>query len=161
MSARRATMAGDTTVTRRIPRVGPLLLLSFLVTPHGLLTALRAETGTAADLTPTAVCDAIRAAQDGDIVQLPAGTAVWSKGWNTGTWMPMKAITIQGAGIDRTSIIDNTSTSAGDEPFFVKGVEGKLFHITGITFQVPYSRLRAGETGRKAIEDVFLDRCSE
>src|SRR5271155_3709150 len=81
-----------------------------------------AATHTAQDLTPDAVLAAIRAAQDGDTVQLPAGTSVWSKGWNTGVWLPMKSITVSGAGIDKTIIVDNTSTSAGDEPFFLKAV---------------------------------------
>jgi len=38
------------------------------------------------------------------------------------------------AGIDKTIIRDETSTAAGDEPFDLKGVEGKPFRITGITF---------------------------
>ena len=69
-------------------------------------SALHAETRTAAALTPEAVWEAIDAAKDGDTVQLPAGTAVWTKGWNTGHWAKMKAITIQGAGIDKTIIRD-------------------------------------------------------
>ncbi len=96
--------------------------------------ALRAETRTTAALTPEAVWEAIDSAQDGDTVQLPAGTAVWKKGWNTGHWAKMKAITIQGAGIDKTIIRDDTSRDSGDEPFVVTGVEGKPFRITGITF---------------------------
>jgi hypothetical protein len=112
-----------------------LLALSFTVAAVGFQPrAVRAETRTAAALTPEAVWDAIDSAKDGDIVQLPAGTAVWKKGWNTGHWVKMKAITIQGAGIDRTIIRDDTSTAAGDEPFELKGVEGKPFRITGITF---------------------------
>ena len=47
----------------------------------------------------------------------------------------MKAITIQGAGIDRTNIIDDTSTAGGDEPFLIRSVKGKPFRITGITFK--------------------------
>jgi hypothetical protein len=96
--------------------------------------ALYAETRTAAALTSEAVWEAIDAAKDGDTVELPAGTAVWTRGWNTGHWAKMKAITIQGAGIDKTIIRDSTSRAAGDEPFEIKGVEGKPFRITGITF---------------------------
>jgi hypothetical protein len=120
--------------TRR-SRLRLFLALSFLVATDGLLPkAVRAETRTAASLTPEAVWDAINAARDGDIVQLPEGTAVWKSGWNTGHWAKMKAITTQGAGIDKTIIRDDTSTAAGDEPFEIKGVEGKPFRITGITF---------------------------
>ena len=63
-----------------------------------------AETITVADLTPEAVWKAINAAKDGDTVQLPAGTAVWTKGWNSGHGAKMKAIIIQGAGMDKTVI---------------------------------------------------------
>ena len=60
-------------------------------------------------LTPEAVWEAIDAAKDGDTVQLPAGTAVWTKGWNTGRGAKMKAIIIQGAGMDKTVICDHRS----------------------------------------------------
>ena len=92
-----------------------------------------AETRTAADLTPEAVGKAIDAAKDGDIVQLPAGTAVWSKkGWHTGHSPKVKAITIQGAGIDKTIITVDKSKS-GNTYFELEGVEGKPFRVTGIT----------------------------
>jgi hypothetical protein len=93
---------------------------------------LYAETRTAADLTPEAVWAAIESAQDGDTVQLPAGKAVWEKGWNTGHGAPMKAITIQGAGIDKT-IIEDGRPEPGGAPFSIVGVEGKPFRVTGIT----------------------------
>ena len=57
---------------------------------------LYSETRTAADLTPEAVGKAINTAQDGDTVQLPAGTAIWSKkAWNSGHSPKVKAVTIQ------------------------------------------------------------------
>lgn len=115
----------------------------------GLLTgAARGETRTAAALTPQAVWDAIDSAKDGDVVDLPEGTATWKHGWNTNHWARMKAITIQGAGIDKTIIRDDTSTAAGDEPFEIRGVEGKPFRITGITFDgtgLPNAGTWAGE----------------
>jgi hypothetical protein len=126
-----------------------ILALSFLVAVDGLLSkAVRAQTRMAAALTPDAVWDAINAAKDGDIVQLPEGTAVWKNGWNTRHWAKMKAITIQGAGIDKTIIRDATSTASGDEPFDIKGVAGKPFRITGITFDgtgLPTAGTWAGE----------------
>ena len=85
-------------------------------------------------MTPEAVWEAINAAKDGDTVQLPEGTAVWKKGWNAGHWAKMKAITIQGAGMDKTIIRTDTTRDAGDKSFVVNGVEGKPFRITGITF---------------------------
>jgi hypothetical protein len=111
------------------------LLVSLLVAADCVLpTTVRAETRTAAALTPEAVWDAINAAKDGDIVQLPEGMVVWKKGWNAGHWAKMKAITIQGAGIDKTIIRTDTTTAPGDKAFVVNGVEGKPFRITGITF---------------------------
>ena len=76
----------------------------------------------------------IQAANDGDTVQLPAGTAVWKHGWNSEHWAKMKAIMIQGAGIDETIIRTDTTTAPGDKAFVINGVEGKPFRITGITF---------------------------
>ncbi|MCY2995970.1 MAG: hypothetical protein NTY19_50185 [Planctomycetota bacterium] len=112
-----------------------LLALPLLVVADGLLPrTVRAETRTAAALTPEAVWEAINAAKDGDIVQLPEGTAVWKKGWNANHWAKMKAITIQGAGIDKTIIRTDTTTAPGDKSFVINGVEGKPFRITGITF---------------------------
>ena len=113
---------------------GAILFVSFLAAAQGLLpAAVHAETRTAADLTPEAVWEAIDAAKDGDTVQLPEGTAVWKKGWNAGHGAKMKAITIQGAGIDKT-IIRTDTKAGGDKAFAINGVEGKPFRITGITF---------------------------
>ncbi len=99
-----------------------LLLACFLfgASVGVVCTALHAETRTAAALTPEAVWKAIEAAKDGDIVQLPAGNAVWSKGWNTGHGAKMKAITIQGAGIDKTVIGDDRAKPDA-APFFLLG----------------------------------------
>ena len=119
----------------RSTRFRMLLALVFLASAEGLLPeTVRAETRTAAALTPEAVWDAVNAAQDGDIVQLPQGTAVWKHGWNSRHWAKMKAITIQGAGIDQTIIRTDTTTAPGDKAFVLNGVEGKPFRITGITF---------------------------
>ncbi len=111
------------------------LLVSLLVTANGALpTTVRGEIHTAAALTPEAVWEAINAAEDGDIVQLPEATAVWKSGWNAGHWAKMKAITIQGAGIDKTIIRTDTTRAPGEKAFVINGVEGKPFRITGITF---------------------------
>src|SRR6516165_2164371 len=122
---------------REIRRCGFRLLLacSFFGASDGIFhTALHAETRTAASLTPEAVWEAVDAAKDGDTVQLPAGTAVWTKGWNTGRGVKMKAITIQGAGMDKTVIRDHRSSKGSLVPFELHGVEGKPFRVTGITF---------------------------
>ena len=111
------------------------LACCLLVTATGLLPkVVHAETRTAASLTPEAVWEAIDAAKDGDTVELPAGTAAWTKGWNTGRGAKMKAIVIQGAGIDKTVIRDHRGSRGSFVPFELHGVEGKPFRVTGITF---------------------------
>ena len=118
----------------------------------------------AASLTAKAVWEAVDAAKDGDIVQLPAGTAVWTKGWNAGHWAKMKAITIQGAGIDKTIIRTDTSRAPGDKSFVVNGVEGKPFRITGITFDgtgFPNAGIWAGEVVINGnCKNFRVDHCS-
>ena len=111
-----------------------LLTFAALLPLFSVLTAVHAETRTTASLTPQAVWEAINAAKDGDTVLLPEGTAVWTKGWNSGHGAKMKAIIIQGAGMDKTVIRTDTTTAGGDKSFVVNGVEGKPFRITGITF---------------------------
>jgi len=121
-------------MARRKCELGLWLACCSLGASGGVVPApLYAETRTAADLTPEAVGKAIDAAEDGDIVQLPAGTAVWSKrGWHTGHSPRVKAITIRGAGIDKTIITVDKSKS-GNAYFELEGVEGKPFRVTGIT----------------------------
>jgi len=124
--------------------------------------ALHAETRTAADLTPEAVWEAIDAAKDVDTVQLPAGTVVWSKGWNTGHAATMKAITIQGAGIDKT-VIDDDRSKPDNPLLLLLGVEGKPFRVTGITFDGTGYR-NAGNWGgfmriRGTCKNFRIDHC--
>ena len=98
----------------RTPGFQLLLASCLLVTVNGSLPkVVHAETRTATGLTPEAVWEAIDAAKDGDTVQLPAGRAVWTCGWNTGHWAKMKAITIRGAGMDKTVIRDNRRHQEG------------------------------------------------
>ena len=119
----------------RSTRFRLLLALSFLVVSNGLLPkTVRAETRTVTALTPEAVWEAIGAAKDGDTVQLPAGTANWTTGWNAGHGAKMKAIIIQGAGMDKTVICDRRTGKTGGCAFDLQGVEGKPFRVTGITF---------------------------
>ncbi len=121
-------------MARRKCGLGLWLVCCLLGACGGVVPApLYAATRTAAALTPEAVGKAIDAAADDDIVQLPAGTAVWSKrGWHTGHSAKMKAITIRGAGIDQT-IITVDKSKDGNSSFELEGVEGKPFRVTGIT----------------------------
>jgi hypothetical protein len=80
---------------------------------------------------------AIDAAADGDTVTVPEGTCTWT------TLVPEtpavviegKAITLQGAGIDLTTIDDDTGTVGPESMLVVEGAEGKPFRITGFTMQ--------------------------
>ncbi len=109
------------------------ILVVFIVIVGLSPERLYSETRTAADLTPEAVGKAINTAQDGDTVQLPAGTAIWSKKtWNSGHSPKVKAITIRGAGIYQTIITIDKSQS-GTTSFNLEGTEGKPFRVTGIT----------------------------
>ena len=86
---------GDMKMRSRAAGRRSFMLAFLLVAATGVVpTTLRAKTRTAAALTPEAVWDAINAAEDGDVVQLPEGTAVWKRGWSAGHWAKMKAITI-------------------------------------------------------------------
>jgi len=128
------TLQGHTTVATRRCGLRLWLVCCVLGACGGVApAAVHAETRMAADLTPEAVWEAIDAAKDGDTVKLPAGRAVWTKGWNTGRGATMKAITIRGAGIDKT-IIDDDRAKPDAPPFVLLGVEGKPFRVTGITF---------------------------
>ena len=81
------------------------------------------QTCTAADLTPEAVSEAIDAAKDGDTVQLPEGTMRRKRPWNTERSTKIKAITVQGDGIDKTIIRDDPNRNGNDEPFAIMELE--------------------------------------
>ena len=76
---------------------------------------------------------AIDAAVDGDVVLVPAGTCTWTQGIALST---PKAITIRGAGMDVTTIVDNINKLNGGGQVFSIGTQaGKRFRLTGITFR--------------------------
>lgn len=79
---------------------------------------------------------ALNTAHDGDIVSIPAGTCTWTRQviLNQGS----RSLTIRGAGIDATTIIDNVPKLKGGSGlvlwvFHTKA--GTSLHLTGITFQ--------------------------
>jgi len=96
---------------------------------------------TAASCSQQDVQAAISVAEDGDTVHVPAGTCTWDTAVTIGTvtsWTPLlfssKNLTLMGAGIDQTIIIDHTGPGFGDEPLWVQCEAGKPFRITGLTF---------------------------
>lgn len=72
---------------------------------------------------------AVDSAMDGDLVLVPPGRCRWtSPVFTNGT-----AVTIQGSGIDRTTIVDGTGNDWQQSPFWAEGEEGRPFRITGFT----------------------------
>jgi hypothetical protein len=127
-----------------LPRLRLLLAASCLVAAGLSCEATHAETRAAAALTSEAVREAIDAAKDGDIVELPAGTAVWSKGWNTGHGAKMKAIvfnnTVTGTTYNIRTIELRNERAWRDLPGFSKA-DGKN-PLDGN--QIPAGQLGAG-----------------
>jgi hypothetical protein len=91
---------------------------------------------------------AIDAAGDGDTVLVPEGTATWTTpvfakpavqigkqtDWNPDTF-ESKQITLQGAGIDKTIVIDGADHTYHESAIQVFTVPGKYVRITGFTIR--------------------------
>jgi hypothetical protein len=80
---------------------------------------------------------AVDVAEDGDIVIVPAGTATWR---TVAVRTPAvrisgKAITLQGAGIDKTVIVDGTGKLSGEEPLSTHSSVDRPVRVTGFTFR--------------------------
>ncbi|MHC4426200.1 MAG: right-handed parallel beta-helix repeat-containing protein [Planctomycetota bacterium] len=106
-----------------------------------------ARTVEAADCSQQKVQKAIDAAKDGDIVLVPAGSAVWTTSQENRPAVVISAkgrekqITLQGAGIGKTVITDATGSQCfqvvlkTSETGIYRGVRDKAFRITGFTFK--------------------------
>jgi hypothetical protein len=110
------------------PRVTAVVSLAATL----ILTAsavARATTINAKSASQSDVAAAIASAADGDTVTLPSGTFTWTSGVTI-----TKAITLQGAGIGNTIIIDanNNSGEAAIDIYFPSLVANKLTRLTGI-----------------------------
>ena len=107
-----------------------MIVILFLI--FGLTKNLEADIIYAASCSQEDVQAAIDLANDGDIVIVPAGTCTWDSAVSF-----YKSITVQGAGIDSTIIIDSTPGYPTWEqtPFWISGSTGKTFRITGFTFK--------------------------
>jgi hypothetical protein len=79
---------------------------------------------------------AVDAAGDGDFVLVPAGHCTWTTPLASTPAVEIsgKGITIQGAGVGQTVITDATGSTWRQTPFWVEGLEGHPFRITGFTF---------------------------
>jgi hypothetical protein len=104
-----------------------------LVLCGSLLTAAesRAAEKTAANCGYAAVAAAIGAAAEGDIVNIPAGTCDWTQNLTI-----EKGVTLRGAGIGQTIILDSVPATA--KPFqllTIKLAENQTTRVTGIEFR--------------------------
>jgi len=101
----------------------------------------------AGDCSQQEVQKAIDAAMDGDIVVVPAGSAVWTTSQENRPAVVISAkgrekqITLQGAGIGKTIITDATGPQCfqvvikASEAGIYSGLKEKAFRITGFTFK--------------------------
>jgi hypothetical protein len=129
---------GGLPATRKVVRKGGFCRTILPLAQVALLFLFYIHSASAATITAQS-CDladvqaAISAAADGDTVAIPAGTSAWAAQLvvNAG-----KNLTIQGAGIDQTIIIDEVPKDGSPEStlMIVNTVAGKSFRLTGITF---------------------------
>jgi hypothetical protein len=122
------------------------ILISMVVVVLFAMPA-NARTVEAADCSQQKVQKAIDAAMDGDIVLVPAGSAVWTTSQENRPAVVISAkgrekqITLQGAGIGKTVITDATGSQCfqvvlkTSETGIYRGVRDKAFRITGFTFK--------------------------
>lgn len=127
------------TVQRGILFLGLALLLCALFAPvhpaDALAVSLPAVTAQiqALSCSRADVLAAFNAAADGGTVLIPMGTCTWTEGVELSA---AKAITIRGAGIDQTVIIDNINKAGGGGQVLSFNTQaGKRFRLTGITFR--------------------------
>ena len=119
-----------------------------------------AATVTAKSVSLSDVGSAIRSAREGDTVVVPAGTASW-----TSTLSIKKGITLQGAGNDKTIILDDvprTPLNQGGEIMDVSLTSGQSFRLTGFTFRFASLALLADNGGvrlRGTCSSVRIDHC--
>lgn len=80
---------------------------------------------------------AIDAAADGDTVLVPAGSCTWTttQAMTPAVSIANKTLTLQGAGIDRTTITDGTGYQAFEQALVLDSAAGKVIRLTGFTFQ--------------------------
>lgn len=105
-----------------------------------------AEVIQAASCSSADVQSAIDQAVDGDIVSIPAGTCSWTENvaigevvdWGPPVTIASKELTVQGAGIDQTVLVNELPRDDGgvdDSPFTILSLEGKPLRVTGLTIR--------------------------
>jgi hypothetical protein len=120
-------MANLQTMPRRLLVIGGLVLL-LLAVPASATTA--AATIQAASCERSAVGTAYDQAKDGDTITIPAGTCTWTTPLSVS-----KAVTIKGAGIDKTVLIHAVpwSDPQNTQMFSLTTKVGAQHRLTGMT----------------------------
>ncbi len=124
------------------------------------LSQVESATVTAKSVSLSDVVSAMRLAREGDTVVLPAGTASW-----TATLTITKGITVEGAGDDKTVILDDvprTPSNKGGAILLADLNPKQSFRLTGITFRAGSLTTR-GNNGavrlRGSCPAVRIDHC--
>lgn len=119
--------------------VRPVKYLMMLFFLHSLFSIAYGATINAATCAAADVQAAINLAADGDTMLIPAGTCHWTQTVWVGTDWPAlstKGLTIQGAGIGQTIIVDDVPKGVNpDQTFRIHTQLGKPFRLTGLTIQ--------------------------
>src|SRR5262249_44361720 len=87
----------------------------------------------AASCSPAGILAAVAVSVNGDTIRIPAGMCVW-----TSTITINKGVTLQGAGIDQTIIVDARVRSSGGSNgnlMTVNVPNGTIFRLTGTTWR--------------------------
>jgi hypothetical protein len=121
------------------PTVTFLLAISAF---SGAFAQARAATITAKSVSLDDVSSAVRSAKDGDTVEVPPGKATWVGGLTI-----TNAITLRGAGIGKTIILDNLPVDGNI--ITINTNHGKSYRLTG--FELGDGSSRPREFGKGCI----------
>jgi hypothetical protein len=141
---------------RSFLQVTTIILGGFIV----ILGQANAATVKAKSVSLSDVVSAIRLAQEGDTVVLPAGTASW-----TATLTINKGITVEGAGDDKTVILDDvprTPPNQGGAMLIADLTPKQSFRLSGITFRAGTLTKRANNGAiriKGTCAAVRIDHC--
>ena len=119
--------------------------MAVLLCAGGLMAAARAaqeaqpaqRTIQAASGAQQDVQAAVDAARDGDTVLVPEGTVTWTTltARTPAVRIADKAVTLRGAGIDGTVVVDGTGQLSGEEPLSVRSTAERPVRVSGFTFK--------------------------
>lgn len=118
-----------------------------------MVSSLRAATITAASGSSADVATALALASSGDTVQIPAGTNSWT---SQVLWAAPANVTLQGAGMDHTRIIDNYGSQ--QTLFSINATAGGL-RITGINFHTTTNELNYKYVLSVSGGPIRIDNC--